>query len=74
MKCEVIMNNQMPFFNPFMTYPLLNNNDKEIDKILNRIDKIEKNIQILESKVRHLEQKNNNTNYIDDEPTDMYII
>ena len=70
------MNNQMPFFNPFNNFQVPNNpimNNSQEEKIMNKIERLEKNIRILENRIRKLE-KNSNNDYLNDEPTDMYII
>ena len=71
------MNNQLPFFIPNMppNYPSFNNNI-DLEKLLNKINRLEKNIRILEKRITQLEgnQTNNDKNYYQDDPTDMYII
>jgi len=73
------MNNQMPFFGPFNN-PYNNQiNEKtnfDIEKIINKLNRLEKNIRILENRITKLEgaTKNNEKNYYQDDPTDMYII
>lgn len=67
------MNNGIPFFYPFNNIPIENNN--EYEKLSNKIERLEKNIKILDSRVKKIEQRNtNNNDYLNDEPTDMYII
>ena len=76
MKTGGIMNNQIPYFmNPHT--PIPNNQMQpskiELENILNKINHLEKNIRILENRITKLET-NNNSNYSNDDPTDMYII
>ena len=61
MKTGGIMNNQMQ------------PSKIELENILNKINHLEKNIRILENRITKLET-NNNSNYSNDDPTDMYII
>lgn len=73
------MNNQMPFFVPNVPHaPSFNkdNNNFDIDKLINKINRLEKQIRILENRVTKLENtiQNNDKNYYQDDPTDMYII
>lgn len=69
------MNNQMPFFVPNVPPYNKDNNNFEIDRLLNKINRLEKQIRILENRVNRLENaEQNNKNYYQDDPTDMYII
>ena len=71
------MNNNMPFFNPYNVFDINNLvrlNPNDLEKISNKIERLEKNLRILEKRVNNLEKNTNNKDYIDDEPTDMYII
>ena len=72
------MNNGIPFFYPFNNFPNLNNNtnNEEYERLMNKIERLEKNIRILDTRVKKIEQKYNanNIDYLNDEPTDMYII
>ena len=70
------MNNQMPFFIPNMPNNFNKDNNFDIERLINKINRIEKQIRILENRVTKLENQsnNNNKNYYQDDPTDMYII
>lgn len=70
------MNNQMPFFVPNMPNNFNKDNNFDIERLINKINRIEKQIRILENRVTKLENQldNNNKNYYQDDPTDMYII
>ena len=70
------MNNQMPFFMPNMPPHNIKDNNLDIEKIINKLNRLEKNIRILENRITKLEgaTKNNEKNYYQDDPTDMYII
>lgn len=74
-----IMNNQIPYFmnNPNQSnnpnYPINNNIHLEIEKITNKLNRLEKNLRILENRIRKLEMNNDN-NYFNDDPTDMYMV
>ena len=63
------MNNQKPFFNPFISIP-----DYQInyDKIINHLSKLEKDIKDLDNRISILEQTKTTSNQ--EEPTDMYMI
>lgn len=70
------MNNQMPFFIPNMPPNNMKDNNLDIERIINKINRLEKHIRILENRMSKLENSipNNNNNYFQDDPTDMYII
>ena len=70
------MNNQMPFFMPNMPPNNMKDNNLDIERIINKINRLEKHIRILENRMSKLENNipNNNNNYFQDDPTDMYII
>ena len=70
------MNNQMPFFIPNMSPYNKDNSNLDLEKIINKINRLEKQIRILENRVTRLENNNvnNDKNYYQDDPTDMYII
>lgn len=70
------MNNQMPFFMPNMPPNNMKDNNLDIERIINKINRLEKHIRILENRISKLENSipNNNNNYFQDDPTDMYII
>lgn len=70
------MNNQMPFFMPNMPPNNMKDNNLDIERIINKINRLEKQIRILENRVTKLENtiQNNDKNYYQDDPTDMYII
>ena len=71
LKCEVKMNNNIPFMYPPFNYPILNN----INYFLEKIEQLEKKIDSLENRVFKLENSMNIKDKIDkDEPTDMYMI
>lgn len=76
MKKEDFMNNQMPFFIPNMPPNNMKDNNLDIERIINKINRLEKHIRILENRMSKLENSipNNNNNYFQDDPTDMYII
>lgn len=68
------MNNGVPFFNPFNQFHNIDYNN-EFEKLINKIDRLEKSIRILENRVNKLEnKKENNNQFHNDEPTDMYMI
>ena len=49
--------------------------NNEFEKLINKIDRLEKSIRILENRVNKLEnKKENNNQFYNDEPTDMYMI
>lgn len=66
------MNNQMPFFNPFLGFQN-NDNQNNYDKLVNKIERLEKDIRILENRINKLENKDKKI-VNQDEPTDMYMI
>ena len=67
------MNTGIPFIYPFNNQ-LQNNNQSELDRINNKLERLEKNIRILENRLNKLENKSNKSDYLDDNPKDMYII
>ena len=70
------MNNQLPFFMPNMPPNNMKDTNLDIERIINKINRLEKHIRILENRMSKLENNipNNNNNYFQDDPTDMYII
>lgn len=67
------MNNQGPFFNPFMAFQNMQNDQNNYEKLINKIDRLEKSIRVLENRILKLEKKDAKT-YFQEEPTDMYMI
>ena len=57
---------QFPFFE------LPRNEQKNYEKLINKIERLEKSIRILENRINKIEKIDNNP--IPDEPTDMYMI
>jgi predicted nucleic acid-binding Zn-ribbon protein len=71
------MNNQMPFFYPFNGFQNPNFNNENYERLENKIERLEKSIRVLENKINQLENKiinNKKNDYMNDEPTDMYMI
>ena len=73
------MNNGIPFFNPYNNFQVPNNinnhiNRDDYERLTNKIERLEKNIRIIDNRLKKLEKTNNNNDYFNDEPTDMYIL
>lgn len=62
------MNNQNPFFNPFIPYQNINIDN---DKLINKIDRLEKEIRIIENRLNNIEK---NKKVKRDDESDMYMI
>ena len=67
------MNNNIPFFNPFLGFQNLEENQNNYNKLLNKIERLEKSIRIIENRLNKLENQNSKS-LIQDNPTDMYMI
>jgi len=67
------MNNPNPFINPIIGFQNFEQNQKNIEKILNKINRLEKDIRIVENRIDKLERRETKANIID-KPTDMYMI
>ena len=64
------MNNQIPFFNPYINLP-------NINQLEEKIERLEKNINILENRIKKLEntiKSNNKNDFYNDDINDMYMI
>ena len=67
------MNIEGPFFNPFLRFQNISEDQSNYEKITNKLERLEKSIRILENRMNKLEKKEiKDTIY--DEPTDMYMI
>ena len=63
------MNNQGPFFNPFISVP---NYQIYYDKLINHISKLEDDIKNLDKRISNLEKEKNSKT--PKKPTDVYMI
>ena len=66
------MNYGIPYLYPF---PLMNNNENDFDKIINKLERLEKNLRIIDNRLNKLEKDYKiNNNIVKDTSNDMYII
>lgn len=71
------MNNQIPFFNPYINHKDSFMDLHSIDYLEEKVGRLEKDLHLLENRIKKLENglySKNNNDYFNSEPTDMYMI
>ena len=67
------MNNQGPFFNPFIGFQNYEQNQNNYEKLINKINRLEKDLRILENRINKIERIDNKQISVE-KPTDMYML